>query len=422
MNNDALEVLLQRLQKLHPRFIDLSLERLLRLLKKLNNPHLRVPPIIHIAGTNGKGSTLNFIKQILIENNYKVHCYTSPHLESIEERFIVSNKKLKKQKLFKILKHIELINNKEQITFFEIVTAAAFYCFNKYKADFLILETGLGGRFDATNVINDSILDIITPISYDHEEYLGNTLKKITNEKLGIVKKSSSIIIGKQTKEVKNYILKKLKNNVNKKLFFGNNFNILKINKKKFSITKNNKKLYFNKPSLLGEHQIENATIAIIAIYEIKKMGYKIKKNLINKGLVNASWPGRLEVFHLNNQPIFLDGAHNTAGAIQLSKFLKITNQKTWLIFGMLNNKKITLFLNSLKKNISGVVAIKIPNQKNSFTTKEIYNVCIKLNIICIKKQNIYTAINYLQKINNLERILITGSLYLIGKVRRLFI
>ena len=422
MDYAPLNRLLHRLEKLHPKFIDLSLERLLKLLNKLSNPHLKLPPVIHIAGTNGKGSTLSFIKQILIEHNLKIHCYVSPHLESIEERFIISNKYIKKQKLYDTLKYVEKINNKEPITFFEITTAAAFLLFSKSKADFLILETGLGGRLDATNIIKDSILDIVTPISYDHQEYLGKTLKKITNEKLGIIKKSSSIIIGKQKKEITNYILKKLKNKKNKKFVYNKNYKILDIKNKKFIISLKNKKLSFCKPSLLGEHQIENATLAIIAILEIKRIGYKIKKNLINKALIKTVWPGRLEKFYIRNIPIYLDGAHNIAGAMQLANFLNKDNKNTWLIIGMLNHKNINSFLKSLKKNIAGIIAIKIPGEKNAFTVEEISDVCKKLNIFCIKQKNIILAQNYL--LNNIipERILITGSLYLVGKARRLFI
>jgi len=422
MHNIALNRLLRRLENLYPKYIDLSLKRLSILLKKLNNPHLRLPHIIHIAGTNGKGSTLSFIKQILIEHNFKVHCYISPHLESIEERFVVSNNNITKNKLYYALKHVEKINNKEPITFFEITTATAFHLFSNSKADFLILETGLGGRLDATNIIYDSTLDIITPISYDHQEYLGKSLKKITNEKLGIIKKSSTIIIGKQENEIKKHILKKLNNHNNRKIFFGKNYKILDIKKKTFTISYKNKKSIFIKPYLLGEHQIENATLAIIASYEINKLGYRIKNNLINKALINNIWPGRLEKFYFNNLPFFLDGAHNIEGAKQLAKFLSKENKETWFIIGMLKNKNINLFLKFLKKNITGVVAIKIPGQKNSFTSKEIANACKKLNIFCVTHKNITSAKKYLLKKSSIDRIVITGSLYLIGKVRKLFI
>ena len=182
--SQKLDALLKQLHKLHPKYIDLSLDRLRKLLEKLNNPHLKLPPVIHIAGTNGKGSTLSFIQNILIENNYSIHAYISPHLKSFNERIIIRNKLINKKSLYSVLKKIKKINNNEPITFFEITTAAAFYIFSKKKSDFLILETGLGGRLDATNIINKSLIDIITPIGIDHQDFLGKTLKKITNEKL----------------------------------------------------------------------------------------------------------------------------------------------------------------------------------------------------------------------------------------------
>jgi len=422
MNLNSLDGLLKHFEKLHPKFIDLSLNRIVRLLKKLNNPHLNLPNVIHIAGTNGKGSTLSFIKQILINHNFKVHCYISPHLEFIEERFFISNKKITKQKLYKTLKYINLVNNNEPITFFEITTVAAFYLFSKSKAEFLILETGLGGKLDATNVISNSILSIITPISFDHKEYLGNTIKKITNEKLGIIKKNSTVIISKQDKKVASHILTKLKNHKNRKLFYKKNYKILNIKKNGFIILTNNKKLYFDKPSLLGEHQIENASLAIIAAYELKKIGYKIKKNLINQAIIKTEWPGRLEKLYLNDIPFFLDGAHNVAGAKQLRNFLSLDNKKTWIIIGMLNNKDINHFIKYLKNFTEGIIALRIPNEKNSFTVKEISNVCKKLNIYCIEEKNIKKIRYNLKKNKYPERILITGSLYLIGKVRKLFV
>jgi len=161
--------LLARLEKLHPKYIDLSLNRIKILLKRLGNPHLNLPPCIHIAGTNGKGSTLSFIQNILIESNYKVHAYTSPHLSKINERFFISNKIISNKKLYKILRYVEKINNHKSITFYEITTAAAFCLFSWNKADFLLLETGLGGRLDATNIIKKSLISIITPIGLDHK-------------------------------------------------------------------------------------------------------------------------------------------------------------------------------------------------------------------------------------------------------------
>ena len=215
--------------------------------------------------------------------------------------------------------------------------------------------------------IRDSMIDIITPISYDHQEYLGNTLKQITNEKLGIIKKSSSIIVGKQKNEILNYISKKIKKYKNKKIIFGRDYKISNIRSKNFSIILKKRSLNFNKPLLLGKHQIENAALAIIASYEIINNNYKLKKYLINKALIKTFWPGRLEKFKIKNLTFLLDGAHNVAGAQQMANFLSIDNKNTWLIIGMLNNKNLFLFLKTLKKYIDGAIAINIPGEKNSF-------------------------------------------------------
>ena len=417
-----LEKLIDQLLKLHPKYIDLSLDRLKTLLTKLGNPENNLPPIIHVAGTNGKGSTISYIKNILEQHNYSVHCYISPHLESFEERFIVSNKQVKTKKLINTLEYIKKINGKNNITFFEITTAAAFLLFSKEKADFTILETGLGGRLDATNVVKQTIIDIITPIGIDHQEYLGKTIEKITKEKLGIIKQESTIIIGKQKTYVKNYIKQKIKKFKNKKFFFNENFKIKNKNNNFFIFSYKNKKYLVNKPNLLGKHQLDNAATAIMAIMQIKNLNYKIKDNLINKGLSKTYWPGRLEKGFLNEIPVFLDGAHNISGAEQLSKFFSKDLKKRWVIFGMIKNKDLLNFLLKIQNVIDGIIAINIPQEKNSFSAHEIKKVCIKLNICCIERKNITEANKYLINSIKPEEILVTGSLYLIGKVRKLYV
>ena len=221
------EQLLDELIKLHPKYIDLSLERLEKLLKKLGDPHLDLPKTIHIAGTNGKGSTQSFIRNILVSNGYTCDAYISPHLTKFNERIILNNKNIGNKKLYETLKFVKKINNNNPITFFEITTAAALVLFQKTNSDFLILETGLGGRLDATNIIPKKFCSIITPISYDHEEYLGNTIQKITKEKLGIVNKSDFVIISKQKREVKTFIKKKLLKTKNV-YFYGKDFKVNK--------------------------------------------------------------------------------------------------------------------------------------------------------------------------------------------------
>ncbi len=420
--SQKLEKLLDQLVKLHPKFIDLSLDRLLLLLNKLGNPHLKLPATIHIAGTNGKGSILSYIHNILQENKFLVHSYISPHLKSIEERYIVSNKQIGKQKLLNTLRYIKKINAHNPITFFEITTAAAFYIFEKEKADFVILETGLGGRLDATNVIKKSMIDIITPISIDHKEFLGNSIKKITNEKLKIIKPLSKVIISKQNKIVKNEIKKRVKNLKNDKLFFNENFKLTSINKKSFFLNYKNKNIKFSRPNLRGRHQIENAATAVMAILQIKEMGNKISKDSINIGLKKTIWPGRLEKGYLKNIPVYLDGAHNVAGSIEIVKYFKNNSINRWLIIGMLNNKDLKNYLLTINKVISGVIAIKIPDENNSFSTDQISNICKKLNIKCIEQKNIKDANSFLENNIKPQEIIISGSLYLIGKIRELYI
>ena len=416
--SQKLNELLMQLVNLHPKYIDLSLKRLLKLLKKLNNPHLKLPPTIHIAGTNGKGSTLSYIRHILMENKLNVHAYVSPHLKLFNERIILSNKNIKTEKLINILKFVKKINNNSPITFFEITTAAAFYLFSKEKADFLILETGLGGRLDATNVIDNSLIDIITPISIDHQEFLGQNILGIIDEKLGIIKKGSHIIISKQKKLVLSHIKKKLKTNKNHKLFFEKNFTIIDKDKKTFILKYNKIEKIFKKPNLLGEHQVENAGTAIAAILKLNQLGYSISKKDINKGILKTKWPGRLEQGKLRNIKVYLDGAHNIDGAKQLLRYFKDKKIKVWLIIGMLNNKNLFNFLKKIKPILNGVIAVSIPNEKNTFMPREIVKICNLLGLESFSQPSINKANQFLLEKIKPKNILISGSLYLVGKIR----
>ena len=412
--------LLKEFINLHPKFIDLSLSRLECLLKKLGDPHKDLPPTIHIAGTNGKGSTLSFIKNILKNNNYSVHTYTSPHLEKFSERININNKQVNASRLLASLKFVKKINKDRPITFFEITTAAAFVLFSKYKADFLILETGLGGRLDATNIIPKKFLSIITSIGIDHEEFLGNTLKKITTEKLGIIKNTNNIIIAKQNKEVENFIFKKLKK-MNSVYYYNKDYKFKKIDKNKFFYQFQNIKRNFSKPSLEGDHQMENASTAITAAIVLKKNNYNIKINSLGKSISNTKWPGRIEKIKYKNKIIIFDGSHNLSGAEKLNQYLKNNNIKPNVIFGMLNNKKAFEFLSIIKKNIDILYPIQIPDEKNAYTQKEIYKVSKKIKLKTVSVSNLSTINRLLINSSN-KYILVTGSLYLIGKIRKKYL
>jgi dihydrofolate synthase/folylpolyglutamate synthase len=409
--------LLKEFINLHPKYIDLSLNRLKYLLKKLGNPHNNLPPTIHIAGTNGKGSTLSFIKNILENNNYSVHTYTSPHLEKFSERIHINSKQVNANRLLRSLEYIKKINQKKPITFFEITTAAAFHLFSKHKADFLILETGLGGRLDATNIIPKKLISIITSIGIDHEEFLGNTLKKIAIEKLGIIKNTKNVIIAKQNKEVDKFILEKLKNQKNVH-HFNHDYKFKSINSKQFVFKFQKIEKIIRRPLLQGIHQIENASTALTAAMILKKNNFNIKLSSLGKSIYNTKWPGRIEKVKFKNKYIILDGSHNLAGAEKLNQYLKESNARPNVIFGMLNNKKAFEFLSILKKNIDTLYPIKIPDEKNAYTQEEIYNISKELHLITVIKKNLGTINQSLMNKSN-KYILITGSLYLIGKIRK---
>jgi len=409
--------LLKEFINLHPKYIDLSLNRLKYLLKKLGNPHNNLPPTIHIAGTNGKGSTLSFIKNILENNNYSVHTYTSPHLEKFSERIHINSKQVNANRLLRSLEYIKKINQKKPITFFEITTAAAFHLFSKHKADFLILETGLGGRLDATNIIPKKLISIITSIGIDHEEFLGNTLKKIAIEKLGIIKNTNNVIIAKQNKEVDKFILEKLKNQKNVH-HFNHDYKFKSINSKQFVFKFQKIEKIIRRPLLQGIHQIENASTALTAAMILKKNNFNIKLSSLGKSIYNTKWPGRIEKVKFKNKYIILDGSHNLAGAEKLNQYLKESNARPNVIFGMLNNKKAFEFLSILKKNIDTLYPIKIPDEKNAYTQEEIYNISKELHLITVIKKNLGTINQSLMNKSN-KYILITGSLYLIGKIRK---
>ena len=409
--------LLKEFIKLHTKYIDLSLNRLHNLLKKLGSPHKNLPPTIHIAGTNGKGSTLSFIKNILENNNYSVHTYTSPHLEKFNERININNKQVNTKTLLRSLEYVKEVNKNKPISFFEITTAAAFVLFSKYKADFLILETGLGGRLDATNIIQEKLVSIITAIGIDHEEFLGKTLKKITKEKLGIIKNSKNIIIAKQNKEVDNFIYNKLKN-LNNVYYFNRDYGFKAINKKHFIFKFQKNEKTIRRPSLQGIHQIENASTALTTAMLLKENNYQIKLSSLGKSIYNTKWPGRIEKVKFKNKYIIFDGSHNLSGADKLNKYLSETKIRPNVIFGMLNNKKIFEFLSILKKNIDTLYPIKIPDEQNAYTQKEIHTIAKKLKLDTVIIKNL-TSINKVLMKNPNKYILVTGSLYLIGKIRK---
>ena len=274
--------ILERLLSLHPKVIDLSLDRMYDILEKLGNPHHHLPPVIHVAGTNGKGSTISYIRSILEKANLYIHVYTSPHLVRFNERIRLGGKLIDEDYLQEILEHCETVNKGEPITYFEITTAAAFKAFADNPADVLILEVGLGGRLDATNVIDKPLCSVITPVSLDHEQFLGSEIKYIANEKAHIAKESCPVIVGQQIDEAR----QKIEQIIDKKNALIVNDWTYEQNNDGFTYHDQFGTLKLPKPNLNGLHQISNAALAVATLRHQTK--FKITENQYSKGITSA--------------------------------------------------------------------------------------------------------------------------------------
>ncbi len=409
------------------REIDLGLSRVYDLLSRLENPHLKMPPTIHIAGTNGKGSTLSFLKTIFEESGLKVHSYTSPHLVYFNERIKLAGIEISDQFLNEVLRECQQAAERKpqiDITFFEGITVAAFLAFSKVKADILLLETGMGGKLDATNVLDQVLCSIITPISFDHTDFLGDTLSKISSEKAGIIKNSCPTFIGKQKSLALKTIINKAKQQKSETFTFNQNWKIKKY-KNHFLFDGFGKEYKLPLPSLAGDHQLENASLAIAVSLNQKK--FKVSEDNIRSALIKTSWPARLQKiekgkFHKilpSNCELYLDGSHNPQGSQTICKFLeKQKNKKIFVIFAMLQDKDCQKFLENIAPKIDHLFALEIANETKSRKAEEIYKIAKSCKIKSQISQNFddsFEKISNMIKNNEKNLILVFGSLYLAG-------
>ena len=421
--------ILRRLESLHPKYINLNLNRILRLLNDLNNPELRLPPVIHVAGTNGKGSVISFLRNMIEESGLKTHVYTSPHLVKFNERIRTNGEIIDDSLLNQTLLEVEKVNNGKSITFFEITTAAALLIFSRIKSDFLLLEVGLGGRLDATNVVTKPLATIITAIGFDHQNYLGNTIQKITYEKSGIIKSKCPVLTLKQSPKINKIIKMKAK-------LLKSDLHIIDdtIIRKKFSnrsqiIKINGENIILPPPSLHGNHQLDNAALAALSLFfnKSKINSFDFYKSL--DGLKKTKWPARIQemnkgylierIPNYKNRMIIIDGAHNTLGAKVLSKQLIKFNPGKWLlVYGALKAKDPLSFLKIMKKISNEIITIKIPYQKDAISSKELAILAKDCGFETIQSMSIKDAFSKI-KPNNLP-ICICGSLYLAGEIIKL--
>ena len=419
----TLQTILNRLQKLHPKEIDLSLDRVRNLCKKLGNPQKDLK-YISVVGTNGKYSTIQAIRAILKQANIKCNIYTSPHIQRINERFVFNDEEISDSDLSDLLTKVEEVNNGEEITYFEILTAAYFFHASKYKENINIIESGLFHRFDATNIIDNNLLSIVTAIGLDHLDWLPKneqTIEKIIFEKTSALLNSKIVVAKQSSEDIQNLIKHSISSNKSKKITFNDNFS--------YSINENGFIYYEDefggvklpKPNLMGQFQIDNSATAVAAV---RNLDLDVNDENIKSGITKIKSIARLQEIKsgklkdlCKNNQLFVDGSHNPLGAKVLNDYLQTLNCKKHIILGMMANKDHQEYI-SYFKNISSLTTIDIPNQPNSIKGEDLKN---KLNNLpnLNYKESVEDALKNISA-DNEDIILITGSLYLAGEVLNL--
>ena len=419
-----LQKIVSRLQELHPKEIDLSLDRIQSLCKKLGNPQDKIKAI-SIVGTNGKYSTIQAMFSILKEANFNCNIYTSPHIKSINERFVFNNEELNDEDLANLLEEVEEANNGEPITFFEILTAAYFLKASQYPDNINLIESGLFFRFDATNILKNNLASIVTSIGLDHLDWLPEneqTVEKIIFEKTSSLLNSNIIVAKQSTNKIKENIKKTISNNRSNKFFHNENYSFTMQENDFFYYEDQFGGIKLPMPNVKGQFQLENVSTAIATLRILKDL--KIKDDHIKKGILKINCIARLQEIKsgklkelVKDHKLYVDGSHNPLGAKVLNEYLESLDCNKHIILGMMANKDHNEYM-SFFKDISTLTTIDIPNQPNSIKGEELKD-----------KLNSFSNINYKESIEDAIKsipvkendiILITGSLYLAGEVLNL--
>jgi dihydrofolate synthase/folylpolyglutamate synthase len=426
------DVILQRLLQLHPKRIDLVLDRIERLLANLGHPEEKLPAVIHVAGTNGKGSTCAFARGMLEAQGMRVHVYTSPHLVHFHERIRLAGSLISEEELSDVLEECEVANGAAPITFFEITTAAALLAFSRHPADALILEVGLGGRLDATNVIRHPAVTVITPVGLDHHEFLGSDLVGIAAEKAGIIKKGVPVIVGPQEDRARD-VIERTADSLSAPLFaFGQDW-FAHAERGRMVYQDENGLLDLPMPRLAGRHQIDNAGMAIAALRHAS--GNWATESGIERGLCGVEWSARLQ--RLTRGPlialapegseIWLDGGHNPHAAHAIAQALADFEEKSekplYLICGMLKTKDAEGFFAPFRGLARHVTTVSIPGEAASRGAGELYDAARSAGLEASPADDLEDAMMQVsgwahgRPGEGPPRILICGSLYLAGAV-----
>ena len=418
-------MLLARLLALHPRLIDLSLDRMWRLLAALDHPQDKTPPIIHIAGTNGKGSTAAMLRAILEAEGHRVHAYHSPHLTRFHERIILGGEPIAEPLLEEILARVEAANQGRPITFFEVTTAAAFLAFSEYQADYLVLEVGLGGRLDATNVVTPKCT-AITPISFDHQEFLGDTLLSIAEEKAGILKAGVPLFLAPQQSEVEEFLLTRAARTGAVVKMAGRDFRATATDAG-LAFAIDDEMLALPQPALRGAHQIDNAATALACAHYLG-----IGAAAMATGLQTVRWPGRLQKLtrgpmlsaltaRLPEADVYLDGGHNEAAAHILADWLLAQKPRpVHVVLAMLASKAHDPYLAALARvqvaaRTFHIHAVPIADNENALAPQDLVAAARQAGCAATAHDNPAAALTTISEPDAL--VLIAGSLYLAGAV-----
>ena len=423
MTSTSSDVILDRMMALHPKLIDLTLDRVFRLLDALGNPQNDLPPVIHIAGTNGKGSTQAMIRAGLEAEGHAVHAYTSPHLARFHERIRLAGTLIEEDHLTRILDICYEANGGIPITYFEITTCAAILAFAQTPADFTLLEVGLGGRLDTTNIVDQPRLTVITPVSMDHEAFLGDTIALIAGEKAGIIKRNVPCIVGPQEDDALDVIEAQAARNNARVLAYGQHWHAAP-DRDRMVYQDETGLLDLPRPALLGDHQIQNAGIALAALRELG-----VGPDACERAMTDVFWPARMQklrsgplvdMAQVSGAELWLDGGHNPAAGQALSKTLgQMPKRPVFLICGMLNTKDVQGYLRPLAGVSEHLTAIAIPGEQNTLPAKDTADAAKAVGFKTDIATDAVSALDQILDTCPNARVLICGSVYLAGHILR---
>jgi dihydrofolate synthase/folylpolyglutamate synthase len=424
--------LIARLSSLHPKRIDLSLDRMHRLLEQLDHPERKLPPVIHVAGTNGKGSTIAYLRAILEAAGLRVHVFTSPYLVRLNECFRIGRAGggtlVGDDELRATLEHCERANKGEPITIFEIETAAALCLFARHPADIVLLEVGLGGRLDATNVIEMPLASVIAPVSMDHTEFLGNSLTAIAGEKAAIIKRNTPVVCAEQAAEAM-AVIEAQANRMRAPLHAAGQQWHVSVERGRLVYQDERGLMDLAAPKLFGRHQFDNAGLAIATLRALDT--FKIGIAAFEAGIINAEWPARMQrlvsgTLVEHGPPgceIWLDGGHNAEGgrvaAAALGDLEERVSRPLVVIAGMMANKDASAFLANFAGLTRHIMAVQIPDRDNAMPPDRLADAARALGMRVENAASVEAALHALSRLayEVPPRILITGSLYLAGHV-----